>query len=215
MGAEDPHYGRPVLSRGAPLEEARAAMILLHGRGASADDILGLAGEIRGVDVAFLAPDAAAGTWYPYSFLSPIAQNEPWLSSALSCVARVVEKVQAAGIPAERTLLVGFSQGACLTLEFSARNARRYGGIAALTGGLIGPEGTPRDYAGSLEGTPVFIGSSDPDPHIPVQRVHDSAEVLASMGASVTTRIYPGMGHTVNAEELRYVQAMVDEVVAS
>ena len=215
MSAEDPHYGQPVLAYGTPLGEARAAMVLLHGRGASAEDILGIAGEIGRDRVAYLAPDAAANTWYPYSFLAPIAQNEPWLSSALAFVARVVDDVRAAGIPAERTLLLGFSQGACLTLEFTARNATRYGGVAALTGGLIGPDGTPRDYAGSLEGTPIFIGSSDPDPHIPVQRVHESAEVLSSMGASVTTRIYPGMGHTVNADELRHVRSMVDEVIAS
>ena len=215
MGAEDPHYGQPVLSYGAELGEARAAMIMLHGRGASAQDILGLAGELRADGMAFVAPDASSNTWDPYSFLAPIEQNEPWLSSALACVGRVLGQVQAAGIPAERTMLLGFSQGACLTLEFTARNPRRYGGVVALTGGLIGPDGTPRDYAGSLEGAPVFIGSADPDPHIPVQRVHESAEVLSAMGASVTTRIYPGMGHTVSLDELRHAQSMVDEVLSS
>ena len=214
MSAQDPHRGQPVLTYGAPLQQARAAMVLLHGRGAGAADILGLAAEIDRDGVAFLAPDASSRTWYPYSFLSPIEQNEPWLSSALAFVGRVVDEVQSAGISAERTMLLGFSQGACLTLEFSARNARRYGGVAALTGGLIGPDGTPREYAGSLEGTPFFIGSSDPDPHIPVQRVHESAEVLARMGATVTTRIYPGMGHTINADELRHVQSILDEVLA-
>ena len=215
MTGDDPHGGRPVLAYGTPLEEARAAMVMLHGRGASAQDILGLA-DVFGVDgVAFIAPDAAGNTWYPYSFLSPIPQNEPWLSSALAFVARVHEKVREAGIAPEKTLLLGFSQGACLTLEFSARNARRYGGIAALTGGLIGPDGTPRDYEGSLDGTPVFIGTSDPDPHIPVQRVHDSADVLTRMGARVETRIYPGMGHTVNDDEIRHVRALVEAVLAS
>jgi len=215
MSAQDPHRAQPVLSYGAPLEGARAAMVMLHGRGASAQDILGLADVIGASDVAYLAPDAAGNTWYPYSFLTPIAQNEPWLSSALAFVAQVHEHVRSAGIPPERTLLLGFSQGACLTLEFCARNARRYGGVAALTGGLIGPEGTPRDYAGSLDGTPVFIGSSDPDPHIPVSRVHESAQVLTRMGARVETRIYPGMGHTVNDDEIRHVRALVDGVLGS
>ena len=137
------------------------------------------------------------------------------MSCALAFVARVHATVREAGIAPEKTLLLGFSQGACLTLEFSARNARRYGGIAALTGGLIGPDGTPRDYEGSLDGTPVFIGTSDPDPHIPVQRVHDSADVLTRMGARVETRIYPGMGHTVNDDEIRHVRALVEAVLAS
>jgi len=215
MSAQDPHRAQPVLSYGAPLEGARAAMVMLHGRGASARDILGIADVLGRTDYAYLAPDAAGGTWYPYSFLSPIEQNEPWLSSALACVARVVDAVQRAGVPAERTMLLGFSQGACLTLEFTARNARRYGGVAALTGGLIGPDGTPRDYAGSLDGTPIFIGSSDPDPHIPIARVHESARVLTTMGAVVTTRIYPGMGHTVNEDEIGNVRALMEGVLAS
>ncbi len=216
MKADDPHGGQPVLQYGASLEEARAALVMLHGRGANARDILGLADVIGvGDDVVCLAPDAASNTWYPYSFLAPIPQNGPWLSSALAFVTRVHAQVRAAGIPPERTLLLGFSQGACLTLEFTARNPARYGGVAALTGGLIGPDGTPRDYAGSLEGTPVFIGSSDPDPHIPVERVHESAEVLTRMGASVTTRIYPGMGHTVSDDEIRHVRALLADVLAS
>ena len=215
MTSEDPHLGQPILHYGAPFEEARAAIVMLHGRGANARDILGLADAIGVQDVACVAPDARSNTWYPYSFLAPIEQNEPWLSSALAFVARVHEQVRAAGIPPERTVLLGFSQGACLTLEFTARNPARYGGVAALTGGLIGPDGTPRDYAGSLEGTPIFIGSSDPDPHIPVQRVHESAEVLTRMGASVTTRIYPGMGHTVSDDEIRHVRALLAEVLAS
>ena len=214
MAEEDPHEGRPVLGYGAGLDSARAAMVMMHGRGANARDILGLAGVIDREDVAYLAPDAAGGTWYPYSFLAPIPQNEPWLSSALALVGHVVEQVRAAGVPAERTLLLGFSQGACLTLEFVARHARRYGGVAALTGGLIGPEGTPRDYAGSLDGTPIFIGSADPDPHIPVARVHESERVLAGMGARVTTRIYPGIGHTVIEDEIEHVRALIDEVLA-
>lgn len=215
MTGADPHAGQRVLGYGAPLGEARAAMILLHGRGASARDILGLAHALGRPEVAYLAPEAAGNTWYPYSFLTPIEQNEPWLSSALAFVGRTLEQVRAGGVPHERVLLLGFSQGACLTLEFVARNARRYGGVAALTGGLIGPDGTPRDYTGTLAGTPIFIGSADPDPHIPVARVHESERVLSGMGAVVTTRIYPGIGHTVIDEELEHVRALIDGVVAS
>ena len=214
MRGQDPHEGQPVLGYGAPLDGARAAMVLLHGRGANARDILGLAHAIGRPEIACVAPDAASHTWYPYSFLAPIPQNEPWLSSALAFVGRVAEQVQAAGVPAERTFLLGFSQGACLTLEYVARNPARYGGVAALTGGLIGPDGTPRDYAGSLDGTPVFIGSGDPDPHIPIERVHESGRVLARMGAAVTTRIYPGIGHTVVEDEIEHVRAMIDAALA-
>lgn len=206
----DPHAGAEVLAAGRPLEGAPLAMLLLHGRGATAEGILGLADAIRRPALAYVAPQAVGHTWYPRSFLSPIEQNEPWLSSALLCVDRTVDRILAAGVPAERLLLLGFSQGACLTLEYAARHPRRFGGIAALTGGLIGPDGTPRDYPGSLDGTPVFIGSADPDPHIPVERVHESERVLRSMGADVTVRIYPGMGHTVSADEVREVQKLVD-----
>ncbi|HEX6588078.1 MAG TPA: dienelactone hydrolase family protein [Longimicrobiales bacterium] len=214
MSSQEGHAGQPVLRHGAALESAAAAMVMLHGRGANARDILGLAHVIDRPQLAYVAPDAARSTWYPYSFMAPIGQNEPWLSSALEFVGQVVAMVGAAGIPAERTLILGFSQGACLTLEFTARNARRYGGIAALTGGLIGPDGTPRDYAGSLDGTPVFVGSGDPDPHIPVERVHESERVLARMGANVTTRIYPGIGHTVIDDEIEHVRALIDAVIA-
>lgn len=213
MSAEDPHAGQPVVARGRPLEEADAAVVLLHGRGASAQDILTLADAIGRPDFAYLAPQAFGDTWYPYGFMQPTERNEPWLSSALEFVGRVVERVNDAGIGTDHMLLLGFSQGACLTLEYVARHARRYGGVAALTGGLIGPDGAPRDYAGSLDGTPIFIGSADPDPHIPVQRVEESAAVLASMGAAVTTRIYPGMGHTVSEDELEHVRALMRAVL--
>lgn len=212
---DDPHGSQPVLTAGRPLREAPAAMILLHGRGASAEDILGLADALDRPDFAYLAPQAAAHTWYPYGFMNPIAQNQPWLDSALARVAAVLEMTGAAGVAPERVVLLGFSQGACLTLEFCARNARRYGGIAALTGGLIGPDGTARDYRGSLAGTPVFIGSADPDPHIPVARVHESARILEGLGAQVTTRIYPGMGHTVSLDELEQVRALMDLLTAT
>ena len=198
----DPHAGQPVLTRGAALADARLAAILLHGRGASAEDILGLAAEFRVSDVAYLAPEAAGQTWYPYSFLSPMDRNEPGLGSALGVVASLVASLEARGVPAHRVALLGFSQGACLALEFAARNARRYAGVAGLSGGLIGPPGTPRAYGGSFDGTPVFLGCSDVDPHIPVARVHESAEVFRRMGASVDERIYPGMGHSINADEI-------------
>ena len=210
MRAGDPHAGQEVLAYGAPLEDATAAMVMLHGRGATPADILDLADVLGRPDFAYLAPAATTGTWYPYSFMAPIEHNEPWLSSALAFVDRIVAGVADAGVPSERTMLLGFSQGACLALEYVARHARRYGGVAALTGGLIGPEGTARDYAGSLDGTPVFIGSADPDPHIPVERVHESAAVLQRMGGIVTTRIYPGMGHTVNEDEIGHVRTMME-----
>lgn len=211
-GPTDPHGDQPVLAAGAALSDARAAMILIHGRGASAENILGLAREFPAPDTAFLAPQAAGYTWYPQSFLVPLEQNEPYLSSALRRVGAIVEGVMEEGIPAERVMLVGFSQGACLSLEFAARNPRRFGGIAGLSGGLIGAEGTPRDYPGSLDGTPVFLGSSDPDPHIPVARVHETDEVLSRMGARVITRIYPRMGHTICDDEIQRVREMVEVV---
>ena len=205
----DPHAGQPVLSAGAPLAEARAAMLLLHGRGASADDILRLADEWDAPGMAFLAPQAAGGSWYPQRFLAPLAANEPWLSSALARVGAVLAQITAAGVPLDRTILLGFSQGACLALEFAARNARRYGGVAGLSGGLIGPDDAPRDYAGSLAGTPIFLGCSDVDFHIPRERVQESRRVLAALGGDVTERLYPGMGHTINRDEIAAVQGMI------
>jgi phospholipase/carboxylesterase len=208
--AGGPHQGQPVLTVGEALEKARAAMIMIHGRGASAEDILELVGELKQPGFAFLAPQARGYTWYPNSFLAPVASNEPGLSSGLAVIASILDRLTRAGIPAERTMLLGFSQGACLTLEFAARNARRYGGVVGLSGGLIGPDGTPRDYAGSLEGTPVFLGCSDVDPHVPKERVEESAEVLRRLGGDVTTRLYPRMDHTVNRDELRFVQGMME-----
>lgn len=204
-----PHKGQPVLVVGEPLESARAAMILMHGRGASAEDILTLVPELDQGGFAYLAPQAAGYTWYPYSFLAPLSSNEPWLSSALAVIASLLRQLTDAGIPPERTILLGFSQGACLSLEFAARNARRYGGVAGLSGGLIGPDGTPRNYTGSLAGTPVFLGCSDVDFHIPKERVLHSAEVLRGLGGDVTARLYPGMGHMVNDDEIQFVRGMM------
>jgi predicted esterase len=207
-----PHDDRPVLTAGVPIEHARAAAILVHGRGADARDILGLAPEIDPGDVAFAAPDAASNTWYPYSFLSPIEQNEPGISSGLRVLHGLVTRFGAGGVPPERVLLIGFSQGGCLALEYAARHARRFGGVAGLSGGLIGPPGTPRDYAGSFDGTPVFLGCSDTDPHIPRERVVESADVFEKMGATVTTRLYPRMGHAINEDEIVFVRAMLNEI---
>lgn len=203
------HQGQSVVAAGRPLAEAKAAMIMIHGRGATAESILTLAAELPHPDMAYLAPQAAGNTWYPYSFLSPIELNEPWLSSALEVISALVARIEEAGIPAGRIIIGGFSQGACLSSEFVARHARRYGGLFAYSGGLIGPDGTPRDYAGSLEETPVFLGCSDVDPHIPLERVQLSTEVLRNLGGRVTERIYRGMGHTINQDEIEAVREMI------
>ena len=206
---DNPHHGQPILTAGEPFSRAQAAMVMMHGRGARAEHILELARELPQPGFAFLAPQAAGETWYPNRFLAPLASNEPWLSSALAAVANVLAQVAAAGIPPERTLLLGFSQGACLTLEFAARNARRYGGLVGLSGGLIGPDDTPRDYPGSLDGAPVFLGCSDVDPHIPKERVHDTAVVLQRLGGNVTERLYPNMDHMVNQDEIEFIRGMM------
>ena len=204
-----PHQSQPVLAAGKPLAEAAGALILVHGRGASAESILELADYLAHPDLAYLAPQAADATWYPYSFLAPMANNEPYLTSALARLGEVVAMVEEAGLPPERIFLGGFSQGACLASEFVARNARRYGGLLVFSGGLIGPEGTPRAYEGSFDGMQVFIGCSDVDPHIPVGRVRETADVLARMGAAVDSRIYPRMGHTINQDEIDAAAALL------
>jgi predicted esterase len=182
--------------------DARLAVILVHGRGASPEDILGIADEIGVDDVSYLAPAAPGGSWYPYSFLAPFEQNEPHLSAALGTLDRLVAELGVALVPTERIALLGFSQGACLSLEYAARHARRYAGVIGFSGGLIGPPGTPRTYPGSLAATPVFLGCSDVDPHIPIERVKETATVLGDLGAAVDARIYPGMGHTINRDEI-------------
>lgn len=212
---QDPHAAEPVLTLGPPPERARIAMILAHGRGASAEDILGLAAELHLDDVAFLAPQAAGRTWYPYSFLTPMEKNEPGLSSALGVLDRLVASLGKRGLPPERVGLLGFSQGACLSLEYAARHARRYAAVIGLSGGLIGPPGTPRTYPGSCAGTPVFVGCSDIDPHIPLERVQETAEVFRRLGADVDERIYRGMEHTVNEDEIRAVQRILRGIETS
>ncbi|HEV8240086.1 MAG TPA: dienelactone hydrolase family protein [Thermoanaerobaculia bacterium] len=209
-----PHQGQPVVRAGASRGEARAAVLLLHGRGADAEDILGLAEPLWQPGVAYLAPQAAGHTWYPQSFLAPLAANEPWLSSALARVGELMTDLATEGLPAARVLLAGFSQGACLTLEYAARHARRYGGIVAFTGGLIGPPATSRDYAGSFDGTPAFIGAGDPDPHVPWSRVEESAAVLTRLGADVEVARYPGLGHAIAEDELAHARDLLARVIA-
>ena len=202
-----------ISASGAPLGRAKAAVIMLHGRGASAESMLSFADVFAQPDVAYLAPQAPGSTWYPYSFLAPFEQNEPALSHALETVASTISRIESHGLAPQRLVLLGFSQGGCLALEYAARNAQRYGGVVGLSAGLIGPPGTPRNYPGSLSGTPVFLGCSDVDVHIPLARVHESAEVMRRMGGEVTERIYPGLGHTINDDEVKHVRGILAGLV--
>lgn len=210
---EGPHRGQPVRMSGEPIERSKAALLMVHGRGARAEDILSLADELAQPGFAYVAPQAAENTWYPNRFLAPISSNEPWLSSALAFVDDVFDQIVERGIPPERIILLGFSQGACLALEFAARNARPYGGLVGLSGGLIGPDDSPRDYKGSLEATPVFLGCSDTDFHVPKDRVRQTAEVFRRLGGEVTERLYPNMDHTINQDEIDFVREMMRTLV--
>lgn len=194
---------------GQPLAEAKRALVLLHGRGGTASDILSLSSLLHVQDFALLAPQATQQTWYPYSFLAPPADNEPWLSSALSLLGSMVEDITAAGIATENIYFTGFSQGACLTLEFITRHAQQWGGAAAFTGGLIGDTLYPENYHGDFRGTPVFIGTSDPDPHVPVTRVQASEVILRARHAQVTVKVYPNMGHTISRDELEQANTLI------
>ncbi len=209
------HAGARVEHLGAPLAQATGAVILLHGRGASAEDILGLAQAMYDPRLAYLAPQAASATWYPNSFMAPRASNEPSLTSALDLVESLVDRITAAGLATDRIALVGFSQGACLSTEFVATHPARYAGLIALTGGLIGPPGADLHHPGTLAGTPVFFGSGDPDPHVPWSRIEESAAALTSMGAEVTTRRYPGRPHTVSADELSLAGHLLAQAFAA
>ena len=208
-----PHQGQLARLLGEPLDRAHAAMVMLHGRGATAEDILTLVPQLNQAGFAYLAPQADGNAWYPGKFSAPLADNEPWLSSAIAAIAQALARVAEAGIPPERTMLLGFSQGACLTLEFAARHARRYGGVVALTGALIGPVDTPRNYPGSLAGTPVFIGGSDVDFHVAKERMVESGQVLGRLGGVVTTRFYPKMGHEVNQDEIDFVRGVMVQLL--
>jgi predicted esterase len=201
-------HGQRVLRAGEPLNTARAAMFLLHGRGATAEDIMTIASQVQAPGWIYIAPQAAGSAWYPNPFTAPIEENEPYLSAALEMISGLVERVEAQ-VPAHRMVLLGFSQGACLTLEWAARNARRYGAIVGLSGGLIGPEGTPRDYPGSFDATPVLLGCSDVDPYIGKDRVEEAAGVFERLGAAVDLRLYPGMGHMVNEDEIAAMRDLI------
>jgi phospholipase/carboxylesterase len=209
---DGPHQKQKIVTAGRALDEAEAAMILVHGRGATAESILTLTSELDRDDFAYIAPQAAYNTWYPNGFMTPIPGNQPGIDSGLARLAELIEKIVTAGIPYERIMLLGFSQGACLATEFVVRNARRYGGVVGLSGGLIGPPGTTWEYEGSLAGTAVFLGCSDVDFHIPKERVQETAQVMQRMGADVTMRLYPGMGHTVNEDEINFVWGMMVQV---
>jgi phospholipase/carboxylesterase len=210
----DPHAGEPTLTAGPAPEQADATLILVHGRGVGAESILSLHAELGLPGLAALAPQAAGFTWYPHSFLAPLEANQPFLDSALHRLESLVADLLARGVPSDRIALLGFSQGACLTLEYTGRHPRRYGAVMGLTGGLIGPPGTPRDYPGSLSGTPVFLGSSDPDPHVPFERVRETAAVLTRMGGVVELRRYPGMPHTINEDELNACRLLLERIVS-
>lgn len=208
----NPHANTPLLTAGPSPEKAPATLLCLHGRGASAHDILSLYHALQLDTLAALAPQAAGNTWYPNSFLAPIDSNQPSLDSALQRIAAIVDDLLARGIPSRKIALLGFSQGACLTCELAARNPRRYAALIAFTGGLIGPPGTPRNYPGSLDGTPIFLGTSDPDPHVPFARVQETADTFTRMGAQVDLRRYPGMPHTINQEELDAARSLLQDL---
>jgi len=212
--ADDPHRNQPILQRGAALDSAKGAVVLLHGRGASAEDILELAQDFDLPELVYLAPEAAEHTWYPYSFLSPIEQNQPWLDSALKLVGETLQRAISAGIERQKVAIVGFSQGACLATEFVVRNATRYGGLVAFTGGLIGPPGAKFVYSGDLAGTPCFLGAGDRDPHVPWKRVEESAAVLSDLRAAVTLRRYPGLPHTINQDEIDHAKMILRRIGA-
>ncbi len=204
-----PHAGEPVLVSGTPLTEARAAVILLHGRGASAADIMSLAPEFDADGVAFLAPQAAGHTWYPLSFLAPLEANQPGVDSAHAVIERLIEAAGESGLTPDRCALIGFSQGACLAIDHAARFPRRYACIAAYTGGLIGPPGHAFRFTGSLADTPALVSANDPDPHVPWARVAESAHLLESMGAKVRIERYPGRPHSVTREQVEITSKML------
>ncbi len=209
---DGPHRGAAIATAGSPVAEARVAMVMSHGRGATAQDMLALAVELDAPATVFVAPQANQSSWYPRPFLAPLRENEPHLSSALALLGAIVRELDRDGIPTERQVLLGFSQGGCLTLEFAGRQARRYGGVVGLSAGLIGPPGRQWNFEGTLDETPVFLGCSDYDPHIPRDRLEASARELARIGGAVDFQIYPGLGHTINRHELERVQGILDQL---
>jgi predicted esterase len=207
-----PHAGQPLVALGAPLGRGRATVIMVHGRGAGPRNILDLVPALARSDLTYLAPAAAEGTWYPLNFMAETARNEPGLSSGLAVLDGLVRDAIAHGVPRERVVLLGFSQGACLTAEYAVRHAARFGGVLVFSGGLIGPPGTTWTHPGSFEGSPVFLGCSDLDAHVPRGRVEESAAVFRAMGADVTVRLYAGMGHLVNDDEIAFARALLEDV---
>jgi phospholipase/carboxylesterase len=202
-------HTKKIFTAGKKISEAKKALVMIHGRGAYAEDILSLAGYFNLNDFALIAPQAENNTWYPYSFLAPPIQNEPWLSSALNILSEVVADINNEGIDSGSIYFLGFSQGACLMLEFITRNAKKYGGIVAFTGGLIGDKIYAENYNGDFMNTPIFIGSSNPDPHVPVERVYATENILKNMHADVTAKIYSNMGHTINKDEIEQANALI------
>lgn len=210
----DPHADQPIRTSGPPVGKTGAALILVHGRGGSADEMLYLGRELAGERVSLVAPQAANHTWYPYSFLAPLENNEPWLSSALRAVARTVQKVQAEGAPLGQIVLVGFSQGACLAAEYVARNALRLGALVAFTGGRIGPPGTHFEASGELRDLPIYLSAGDPDPHVPWRRMEETRDGFEGMGARVTLRRWPNRPHTILQQEIDESRELIRQVLS-
>ena len=202
-------HTKQIVRAGKELTANSRVLILLHGRGANAEDILSLSAHLNVSEYTLLAPQATNNTWYPYSFMMPPSQNEPWLGSALKLVGDLVDELLSMGIPSDKIYFAGFSQGACLTLEFVTRNAKKYGGVAAFTGGLIGDKIYNENYKGDFQNTPIFVGSSDPDPHIPVSRIYATSNILRDMNADLTEKIYVNMGHTINQDEIEQVNRLI------
>ena len=207
-----PHAGQPLATAGAPLGKSPVAMIMIHGRNAAPANMLSFVPAFAHPDITYVAPAAAGGTWYPLSFMTDKEKNEPGISSGLWVLEQLVQHIVRSGVRKDRIVLLGFSQGACLTSQFAASHADRYGGVVLYSGGLIGPPGTTWNYPGSFNGTPVFLGCSDVDAHVPKTRVEESAAVFGRMGATVTENIYPGMGHLVNEEEIAFTRTLLDEI---
>ena len=202
-------HKKNIITRGKKIPGAKKALIMLHGRGGTAEDILGFAAHLNVDEYALFAPEATGNSWYPLSFLALPEQNEPWLSSAINLIKELVDDIIDQGIPANNIYFTGFSQGACLSLEFVTRHAKKYGGVAAFTGGLIGNKIYQENYSGDFKGTPVFIGSSDPDMHVPVERIHATTQILQNMHADVTEKIYKNMGHTINQDEIEHANKLI------
>lgn len=208
------HQSQPIIQSGTKLDDAKAVMIMIHGRGAKAKDILSLSAEFNFDGAAYLAPQAKDNTWYPFSFLNPIEMNEPGITSGLALIDSIVEMLLQKGFTSEQIYLLGFSQGACLSLEYAVRNPKKFGGVIGLSGGLIGSEVLPQKYSGDLEGTEIFLGCSDVDSHIPLKRVDETEEVFIKLGANVTKRIYKGMAHTINRDEIKFVTTLMKEKIS-